>query len=79
MFDLIGISNPVVPSDRWTLTPSLDPAAGAADAASAALALGPGLPQDPFVAPGTLGATTAGFALSSTVGCRPLRLVRQIQ
>ena len=68
MFDLIGISKPVVPSDKWTLIPSLL----LADAASAALALGPGLPQLPLAAPGTLGVTTAGLALSSTVGCRPL-------
>ena len=70
MFDLVGISKPLVPSDKWIFTPSS--VSAAAGVAVAALALGPGLPQLPLAAPGTFGVTTAGFALSSTVGCRPL-------
>lgn len=76
MSTLIGISNPDVPSDRYVLTPSADADAGAGAATAAALALGPGLPQLPLAAPGTFGVTAAGLALSSTVGNRPLHIIR---
>jgi hypothetical protein len=46
MLDLIGISKPDVPSDKYVFMPSAE--------ASWALALGAPLPQLPLVAPGVL-------------------------
>lgn len=65
---LMGISKPEVTLESLTLTPS----SAAGEAAAAALALGPGLPHEPPLAPPVLTVSGAGVALRAMVWRRPL-------